>query len=130
MSYATNCLVWIFSPTIRVPAVDQTIFPFGSARMKLPLIGPLKSAGTGYSVNSLFRVSNCNQRRLAPRSPIQIESPAPRVGGPMWFRMPTFLGPGGGSIWVKEYVFGSNLPSLYSLSWFTQATTRGSTVMS
>ena len=31
---------------MRVLAVVQTAFPLGSARMKFPLIGPLKSSGT------------------------------------------------------------------------------------
>jgi hypothetical protein len=50
--------------------------------MLLPVMGPLKPAGTVKGVNSWYLVSNCNQRRLAPTSPIQIASPAPRTGGP------------------------------------------------
>src|SRR5262249_58629421 len=112
MSYATNCLRWIFSPTIRLRVVDQTIFPFGSTCMLLPVIGPLRPADGGKVVNSWYLVSNCNQRRLAPTSDIQIESPAPRTGGPAWSRTPTFPWPGGRGNLVEPYVFGSKCPIL------------------
>src|SRR5258706_10928431 len=108
MSYAANCLVWIFKPTIRVPAVVHTIFPFGSARMKFPLIGPLKSSGTRTELNFSVLVLNSSQRRVPPIFPLQNETPAPPARGPPCAQGPGLLSKARGRTSLKAEGLGAN----------------------